>query len=282
MKLLVNSTFGKTIQNVRNLLDSKFCTNKKQLRKWLASPRYNSMKIIAEELVIVFLNRTSVSMNKAYPCGFTILERSKFFMYQQYYEVIKPALGNCTVLMSDTDSLLLQVRNAIPTDNIDKLKNQIDFSNYPTSHDRFSLKHKNQLGFWKDELKGATMTDFCGLRSKTYAFLVAGGTQNEKLLQSKCKGVTKSYRKQISFEEYKNCVRTFDRVTLTQYQIRAKTHTIYTAQIEKLCFSSFDDKRFLLNCGVHSLPYGSKFITQSQDVCPLCKIHNPFLFRYAN
>lgn len=282
MKLLVNSTFGKTIQNNRDLLDCKFCKTSKQVRKWLASPRFRSMRIISECLVLIFLSRTSVSMNKPYPCGFTILERSKYFMYQQFYEVIKPTLGFCTVLMSDTDSFVLQVRNDEETDNVGKLREIIDFSNYPRDHELFSLKNKNKLGFWKDELQGDLMTDFCGLRSKTYAFLLNNKEKNENVLKSKCKGVTKSYRKKISFESYKKCVLSYDLVHITQYQIRAKSHSIYTAQISKLCFSSFDDKRYLLNCGVHSLPYGSKLIKNSSEICPLCKLHNPMLHRYAS
>lgn len=282
MKLLVNSTFGKTIQNMRDLLDCKFCVNKKQLKKWLSNPRFCSMKIISEELVIVFLKRTSIFMNKPYPCGFTILERSKYFMYQQFYEIIKPTLGNCTVLMSDTDSFVLQVKNLQKTKNISKLKDLIDFSNYPKDNPLYSLENKNKLGFWKDELRGDQMTDFCGLRSKTYAFLLNNEEKNEKILKSKCKGVTKSYRKKISFANYKKCVMSYDQVHMIQYQIQAKTHKVRTVQVNKLCFSSFDDKRHLLNCGVHSLPYGSKLIKDSADVCPLCKLNNPLLIRYAS
>lgn len=281
MKLLVNSTFGKTIQNVRNLLDSKFCRSEKQVKKWMTNPRFSNMKIIADQLVLIFLNRTTVSMNKPYSCGFTILERSKCFMYEQYYDVLKPKLGNCTVLMSDTDSLVLQVRNKQSTDNLKKIATFMDFSNYPPEHKLFSIENKNKLGYWKDELQGDTMTDFCGLRSKTYSFLLNNKEKNEKIFKSKCKGITKNYRKKISFNNFKNCVLTYDSISITQYQIRAKTHRIYTAAISKLCFSSFDDKRYLLNCGVHSLPYGSKLIKKSQDVCPLCKLHNPLSVRYA-
>ncbi len=282
-KLFVNSTFGKTIQNMRKLLECKFCHTQAQVRKHLANPRYMSLKIITEGLVIIFLRKNTVVMNKPFACGFTILERSKCFMYEKYYETIKPILGDCNVLMSDTDSLILEVKNRKKTDNILKLYHIIDFSNYPQDHPNFSNANKNQLGFFKDELCSDKMTSWCGLRSKTYAYELNNPEKNDNLFKSKCKGVTRSYRQKLTFENYKKCVLTYESVHIKQVQMRSKTHCIYTAEISKLAFSSFDDKRYLLNCGIHSLPYGSALIpsVNDQDYCPLCKVHNPLQVRYG-
>jgi hypothetical protein len=274
-KLMANSVFGKLIEDVRKYLDCKIVQDEKLVRKLLASPRYKSMKILHENLVLIFLNRTSIRLNKGFAIGFSILEMSKFFMYQQYYEVIKPALGDCTVLMSDTDSLMLSVRSKEPEEHLIKLRHIIDFSNYPREHPLFSAKNKNQLGFWKSELEGGTMLKFCGLRSKTYAFVLENGESGERQVNSKCKGITRAYKKKITFENYLSCLQSFNKFSLTQYQIRAKNHNIFTAKIDKLCFSSFDDKRYLLECGIHSLPYGSTYIDTCLDKCPECAAHNP-------
>jgi hypothetical protein len=82
-KLFANSVFGKFIEGTRNYLDVKLCKNEKQCEKLMANPRFSNMKIISENLVVVFLKNSVVRLNKAYPIGFTILERSKEFMYQQ-------------------------------------------------------------------------------------------------------------------------------------------------------------------------------------------------------
>jgi len=275
-KLFANAVFGKFIEQTRNYVDCKICLNENQSKKWITSPRFNNMKIISDSLVIVFLKRATVQLNKPYAIGFTILERSKYFMYNQYYEVIKPQLGKCEVIMSDTDSLVLEVQSTKKKNNLKVLKNIMDFSNYPKSHPDFTEINKNKLGFWKDELQGNTMLEFCGLRSKTYAFTLQKGKRNkDTLLQSKCKGITKSCRKKIPFADYKKCVKIFTKVSITQFQIRSKNHNIFTAKINKLAFSSFDDKRYIMMCGIHSLSYGSKLILNEKQKCPLCVLHNP-------
>jgi hypothetical protein len=269
-KKFANSAYGKLIEQVRSYLDCKICVTKDECKKWINSPRFKSMKILSENFVIIFLTRRSITLNKPITSGFTILEHSKRFMYQQYYEVLKPALGDCEVMMSDTDSLLLCVRTPAPGNSTERIKDAVDFSNYHPTHPLYSVEHKAELGYWKDELKGGKISEFCGLRSKTYAFLLSGSEG----VNSKCKGVTKAYKKKITFDNYVDCVKGFDQFRITQYQIRAKDHNLYTVRVNKLCFSSFDDKRYLFSCGVHSVPYGSIYINENGG-CPMCPVHNP-------
>jgi hypothetical protein len=269
-KLFANAVFGKFIEQTRNYVDCKICIDEAPCRKWTGSPRFSNMKIISEDLVLIFAKRATVTLNKPFAVGFTILEKSKHFMYQQYYEVIKPTLGKCEVLMSDTDSFILAVETNKKRNNLMKLKHIIDFSNYPTESKHYNENNKNELGFWKDELQGKVMTEFCGLRSKTYAFLIKE-KEKEPVLQSKCKGITKSYRKKIKFSEYKTCVNSFAKVSITQFQIRSKNHKVFTAKTYKAAFSSFDDKRFLMSCGVHSLGYGSCLIADDNQHCIYCE-----------
>ena len=275
-KLFANSVFGKFIEQTRNYVDCKICIDEIPCRKSISSPRFSNMKIISEELVIVFMKRATVMLNKPFPIGFTILEKSKHFMYQQYYEIIKPALGNCQVLMSDTDSLVLAVETNKKKNNLRKLKEIIDFSNYPLDSKHYDSKNKNELGFWKDELQGNVMNEFCGIRSKTYAFSITE-KKKKQVLHSKCKGITKSYKKKIGLAEYKKCLKSFAKVSITQFQIRAKSHKIFTAKVNKLAFSSFDDKRYLMNCGIHSLGYGSCLIKDNNETCNFCECYNPLL-----
>lgn len=235
----------------------------------LSSPRYKSMKIINENFVAIFLQQTAVHLNKAFPIGFTILERSKQFMYDQFYNVIRPALHQCDVqiIFSDTDSFGLEITSplGLKLDPYKNLEHCFDFSNYPKTHPKFSSSRTNALGFWKDELQGMRMREFVGLRSKTYAFLL------EDVLKSKCKGVTKAYKKTLSFDKFKQCISTISQTTINQYHIRSINQVIKTLKVTKRCFSSFDDKRYLL-CAIHSTPYGSKLIKLAKklNACPFC------------
>lgn len=264
------SVFGKFIEETREYRDCKICKTAEMLKKWMACPRFISLKIIGENLVIVFLSASRITLNKPITIGFSILELAKYFMYWQYYDVIKPKLGSCEVLMSDTDSLLLAVNNS--QKNIKKLKKIIDFSNYPETHPYYNISKKNQLGFFKDELCGGKITQFCGLRSKTYAFETFPSKYNKKMqnLTIKCKGITKGYKKKINFADYFNCLKSVKNFEIEQFQIKAKSHKVFTAKVKKLAFGSFDDKRFLRNCGIHSLAYGHYLLREKNELCPYC------------
>lgn len=266
-KLMINSNFGKFIERTRGYLNVRLCITEQSAAKSLSSPRFSNIKIISENLVAVFLKQKTVHLNKAFPIGFTILERSKEFMYKQFYEVIRPKLDgvDVQVLFSDTDSFGLVLKSPTqkkPVNVLQRLRKIFDFSNYPTTSPQFSKKHASKLGYWKDELQGGNMCEFVGLRSKTYAFLL--NDKGESTLKSKCKGVTKGYRKTINFQQFKQCIETFAKTVLQQYHIRANNHIVRTLKISKTCFSSFDDKRYLMPCGIHSVPYGSKFICNAE------------------
>ena len=270
-KLFANSVFGKFIESTRNYLNVKFAHNEKAAERYISQPNFNSFKIISEDLVIIFQKQAAVYLNKAYPIGFTILERAKDFMFTEYYTKIKPILNksgcDVWVLMSDTDSLCLALKsNDSSFDCVKKINKMIDFSNYSPTSAQFSNKHESKLGYWKDELKGAKMTEFTGLRSKTYAFKV-----ENKDFQSKCKGVSKAYRKTIQYDSFKKCLQAITEHSIKQVNIRSKSHIVQTLELEKLCFSSFDDKRYLFDCGVHSVPYGSCLISKNNPgVCYFC------------
>jgi hypothetical protein len=205
--------------------------------------------------------------------NFSILERSKGLIYDDYYNRIKPALdGRCAAIFTDTDSLCLRVTANISMDEVlDRLEPLMDNSNYPKSHPRYNGTRKNQLKLWKDELCGNTLLEFVGLSSKTYAMRV-GDANGDVTSSSKCKGVGRGFRKRIAFEEYKKCVTGVSEHTVTQYAIRSLNHEIRTVKIKKLCFSSFDNKRHIMNCNIHTVPYGSRYIEEAvkKKRCVFC------------
>lgn len=149
-------------------------------------------------------------------------------------------------------------------DYLSLLSEIMDFSNYLEENPRYNNKFAACLGYWKDELAAKIMTFFIGLKSKTYTYLVEGGKQS-----TKCKGVRAAAKKTIPFEKFAACLEEVQKVDVKQVNIRAKNHQIMTLAIKKTAFSSFDDKRWLYNCGRHSSPYGSVLITADGE-CPLC------------
>lgn len=278
-KLLVNSCYGKFVENVRNYQTAKFCRSKKEAKKWISNARFAGLSVISKDLVVVFLKQEKIVMNKAYAIGFSILDLSKEFMYREYYTKLLPTLkGKCEVFFSDTDSLGITVYEC--KNPIKKLAAFIDFSNYPETHPLFNETIKNQLGYWKDEMQGNFLKRFAGVRSKTYALDIVKfrgknrQNQQNSLTRSTCKGITKSYKKILRFDDFKRCVSEPSQTqVVTQFHIRSKQHNLSTFQVRKLAFSSFDDKRYITACGIHSLPYGSKYIPlllKNDNTCALC------------
>lgn len=268
-KILSNSLFGKMLESVRGRLKCSFVRDEARCKRLLSDNNCFSFKVINEELVAVFKKEREVTIDKPYAMGFTVLERSKDFMAEFYYSELVPRFEKVVTLMTDTDSLAVEIRKKpadIHLSSMEILHNKIDFSNYPKNHPLFNPLYKNQLGFFKDELEGQKMIKFVGLRSKTYALRVMSIRNNEYDEQKKAKGITKGYKDAIPFEMYERCLYSMTQETVQQFQIRSHNHTLVTNRLSKVCFSSFDDKRYIKDCGIHSIPYGS---TQSTN-CDIC------------
>ena len=85
------------------------------------------------------------------------------------------------------------------------------------------------------------------------------------------KGVQKAYVKNnIHFKNYKYCLLN-SLVDYAKYvKLSSKNHTIRTVFVSKKSLSSFDDKRYLLPCLLHSYPYGSILIKEFNGNCNIC------------
>ncbi len=63
-KLMNNSVFGKTMENVRNRVNVKLVTNKLSLNKLVKKPNFKSANIFHENLVAIHMEKTTVKLNK--------------------------------------------------------------------------------------------------------------------------------------------------------------------------------------------------------------------------
>ena len=92
-KLVSNSNFGKFIENSSRYLDLKLVRNADEAKYFISSPHFHSYRIVSENLLAVFLRRKQNVIKQAYAIGFSILDLSKEFMYDSYYNEIRPKLG---------------------------------------------------------------------------------------------------------------------------------------------------------------------------------------------
>ena len=92
-KLVNNSVFGKTLENVRNHRDIKLVTSDKRRKRLVLEPNYHSHKNFSDHLMAIEMKKTRVKMTKPLYLGMSILNISKILMYEFWYNHIIPKYG---------------------------------------------------------------------------------------------------------------------------------------------------------------------------------------------
>ena len=197
-KLMNNSVFGKTMENIRKHRDIKLVTTDKKRSKLVSEPNFHAMNLISE------MKKTKIKMNKPIYLGLSILEISKMLMYEFWYDYMKPKYNdNVRLCYMDTDSFVMNIKTNDFYKNIaHDVYNGFDTSNYGVNRPLPIGKNKKVIGLMKDELGGEIITEFIALRPKTCSYL----TDNDKI-DKKAKGTKKcTVNKMIKFDDYKNCL----------------------------------------------------------------------------
>ena len=110
-KLMNNTIFGKTMENVRNHRVIQLVTTDKQRYKFASEPNYHSTKYISEDLLVMEMKKTEVKMNKPIYRGQAILDISKTLMYEFWYDYIKPKYNDkARLCYMDTDSFIINIK----------------------------------------------------------------------------------------------------------------------------------------------------------------------------
>ena len=105
-KLMNNSVFGKTLENIRNRVDIRLLSSHKKVPKLAAKPNYDHCTIFDENLIAIHIKKTKLYFNKPVYLGMSILDLSKSMMYDFHYNYIKTKYDHkATLLFTDTDSL---------------------------------------------------------------------------------------------------------------------------------------------------------------------------------
>ena len=70
------------------------------------------------------------------------------------------------------------------------------------------------------------------------------------------KGISKFSKKNFTFEDYFNCLKEDSLIRVLDYRIQSKKQKLTSTILHKIALSTFCDKRYILDCGIHSVPYG--------------------------
>ena len=205
-KLMNNSVFGKTMENIRNRVDIRLVNDRRKAEKLAAKPNFKHLTVFDEDLVSIHMKRTKLKFNKPAYCGMAILDLPKTLMYDFRYNYIKLKFGeNAKLSFTDTDSLCYETQTDDFFKDISKdVDQKFDTSNYPKDHKSgiSTGKNKKVIGMMKDEAGGKIIEEFVGLRAKLYSYKMHEGKEEKK-----CKGIKKNViRNRITHEDYKNCL----------------------------------------------------------------------------
>ena len=252
-KLMNNSVFGKTMENIRKREDIKLVTNEKQLLKMTSKPTFINSKIFNENLVAVHKIKECLTLNRPAYVGMCILDLSKTLMYDFHYNFVKNKYGNkAKLLFTDTDSLTYEIEAEDVYQDFWNKKEMFDNSDYPSNHQFYDSTNKKVIGKFKDEAAGVPITEFVGLRSKMYSYIKDNNNGGKT-----AKGIKKNVIKNdIQHFDYKDVLFNEKQLFHQMKTIRSNHHELGSYTINKTSLSCFDDKRYLYPDGIHSLAYG--------------------------
>ena len=256
-KLMNNSVFGKTMENIRKRVDVRLVTDENKLLKLASKPTYVSSKIFNENLVAVHKIKETLTLNRPAYLGMCILDLSKTLMYDFHYNYIKDKYGDkARLLFTDTDSLTYEIEADDVYQDFWNDKDKFDNSDYPESSPYFNKTNKKVIGKFKDEAAGVPICQFIGLRSKMYSYIKDNNEGGKT-----AKGIKKNVIKNnITHENYKDILFNDKQMYHRMKTIRSDNHELNSYEINKVSLSCFDDKRYIHEDGKTSYAYGHKNI----------------------
>ena len=189
----------------------------------------------------------------------SILDLSKSLIYDFHYNYIIPKFGKKQkLLFTDTDSLCYEIEtDDFFADIADDVEEMFDTSNFEKNHPSgIQGKNKKVPGMMKDEAGGKIIEEFVGLRAKLYSYKMFEGKEEKK-----CKGIKKVVvKKQISFDDYKECLLSKQPQMRKMNVIRSHQHELYSETVNKIALAADDDKRIILDDGISTLAFGNKIL----------------------
>ena len=156
-KLMNNSVFGKTMENLRKRVDVRLVTNEKKLLKLTSKPTYVSSKIFNENLVAVHKIKEALTLNRPTYVGMCFHDLSKTLINDFHDNYIKKKYGDkakllftdtdslAKLLFTDTDSLTYEIETEDVYQDFRNGKDKFDNSDYPKTSPYYGKTNKRSL-----------------------------------------------------------------------------------------------------------------------------------------
>ena len=169
-KLMNNSVFGKTTENLRKYRDIKLITTDERRNQLVSQPNYHTAKWFSESLLAIEMKKMKVKMDSPIYLSLPVLKISKLLMYEFWYDYNKPKFqNNAKLCYVDTDNFIINIKTEDVYENIaNDVEKRFDTSNYEVNRPLTTKKNKKVIGLMKNELGGKLITEFASLRPKNF------------------------------------------------------------------------------------------------------------------
>ena len=107
-KLMIISVYGKTMENLQKKINVRLVNNAKDILKCTSRPTYVTHKIFGKDYAAIHEIKTVLILQKPIYVGFTVLDLSKWKMYDFHYNFIQKNFY-AELLFTDADSLNYEI-----------------------------------------------------------------------------------------------------------------------------------------------------------------------------
>ena len=136
-KLMNNSVFGKTKENIRRHRNIKLVNNQDDYLKIVMLPNFKSGTLLGPDLMGCEMGKVKAVMKKPVYLGQAILDLSKLIMYEFHYNEMLSKYSDLKLCYMDTDSLIYSIGTEdFYKDIANDVKTRFDTSCYPNDGSR--------------------------------------------------------------------------------------------------------------------------------------------------
>ena len=170
-KLMNNSVFGKTMENIRKHRNKKLVTTEEKYLCTVMKPNFKSGVLFGENLMGCEMGKITVVMNKLAYLSQAILDLSKIVMYEFHYDYMVPKYGleKLKLCYMDTDSLVYDIKTE---DFYEDITNDVEARFDTSGYSKTDFRplpigiNKKVIGLMKDEIRRQDNDRTCGIETK--------------------------------------------------------------------------------------------------------------------
>ena len=183
-------------------------------------------KLFDNNLVVIQKRKVSLKLNKPAYIGVCILELNKVLMYEFHKNICH---NKSKLLLTDTDSLMYEVKTEDVYEDFSSNKEMFHFNNYSNKSKYYDNSNKSVIGEMKDETGVVAIEEFVGVKPKMYSFMVDNNSEHKK-----AKGVNRNVCATISYNKYKDVLLNNKYLRHSINRIQSKDHRIGTYEINRI------------------------------------------------